>query len=142
MIHEFNLALLAKQLWRLIQFPDYLVARVLRGRYYRLSSPLRVAAVDSPSYVWTSIIAARKLLLLGIKNKVHLGYEINVWQDPWIPTTPTRPARPSAPVLHPRLTVSRLINFESNEWDGQLLEQYVDQEDIPLIQSMAISHTH
>ena len=51
MIHEFNLALLAKQLWRLVQFPDSLVARVLRGKYYRLSSPLRIGAVDNPSYV-------------------------------------------------------------------------------------------
>lgn len=55
---------------------------------------------------------------------------------------PARPARPSAPVVHPRLIVSSLINFESKEWDRQLFEQYVDQEDIPLIQSMAISHTH
>jgi len=31
MIHEFNLALLAKQLWRLVQFLDLLVARVFRG---------------------------------------------------------------------------------------------------------------
>ena len=74
LIHEFNLALLAKQLWRLVQFPDSLVARVLREIYYRLSSPLRVNAASSPSYVWTSISAARKLLLLEIRQKIHSGY--------------------------------------------------------------------
>ena len=118
------------------------MARVLRGKYYRLSSPLRSGAVDSPSYIWTSIIAARKLLLLGIRSKVHSGYEINVWEDPWIPSTPARPARSRVPVVHPSMTVSSLINFESKEWDARLLEQYVDQEDIPLIKSMAISPTH
>ena len=133
MIHEFNLALLAKQLWRLVQFPDSLVARVLWGKYYLLSSPLRIGAVDNQSYVWMTIIAARKLLLLGIRNKVHTGYQINVWQDPWIPSTPARQARPRAPVVHPKMTISSSINFESKEWDARLLEQYVDQEDIPMI---------
>jgi len=142
MVYEFNLTLLAKQLWRLVQFPHSLVARVLRGKYYRLSSPLLVGAVDNPSYVWTSIIAARKLLVLGIRSKVLSGYEIDVWQDSWIPSTPARPARPRAPVVHPKMTVSSLIDFESKEWDARLLEQYVDQEDIQMIQSMAISHTH
>ena len=118
------------------------MARVLRGKYYHLSSPLRIGAVDNPSYVWTSIIAAKKLLLLGIRNKVHSEYEINVWQDPWIPSTPARPTRPRAPVVHPRMTISSLINFESKELDARLLEQYVDQEDIPMIQSLAISHAH
>ena len=74
MIHEFNLELLAKQLWRLVQFSDSLVTRVLRGRYYILSSPLRVNSASIPSYVWSSISAARKLLLLGIRQKIHSGY--------------------------------------------------------------------
>ena len=103
---------------------------------------MQIGAVDNPSYVWTSIIAARKLLLLGIRNKVHSGYEINVWQDPWIPSTPARAARPTAPVVHPKMKVNSLINFESKEWDARLLEQYVDQEDIPMIYSLAISPTH
>ena len=71
MTHEFNLALLEKQLWRLVQYPDSLVARVLKGRYYRMCSPLRTISVNSPSYVWASISAARKLQLLRIIHKVH-----------------------------------------------------------------------
>lgn len=70
MIHKFNLALLAKQLWRLVQFIDSLVERVLKGTYYRLSSPLQSCTVYSPSYVWTSISVGRKLLP-GIRNKIH-----------------------------------------------------------------------
>ena len=142
MIHKFNLALLAKQLWRLVQFPDSLVARVLRGRYYRMSSPLRLHSVSVPSYVWSSISAARKLLLLGIRQKNHSGYEVRAWEDPWIPTTPARPARPIAPVLHPNLRVSDLINGETREWDDGLLEKYVNPHDIHLIKILAISSTH
>ncbi|XP_013589029.1 uncharacterized protein LOC106404232 [Brassica napus] len=135
MIHEFNLALLGKQLWRLVQFPDSLVARVLRGRYYRLSSSLRVHSASSTS-------AARKLLLLGIRQKIHSGYEVRVWEDPWIPTTPARPAIPLKPVMHPNMRVNDLINQESRDWDVSLLENYVNRADIPLIRSLAISSTH
>ena len=142
MIHEFNLALLAKQLWRHVQFPDSLIARVLRGRYYRLSSPLRMGTADTTSYVWTSITAARKLLLLGIRSKVHTEYEIDVWEDLWIPSTPARPARARAPAVNPKMLVSSLINYVSKEWDVRLLEKYVAQEDIPMILSLAISPTH
>ena len=85
---------------------------------------------------------ARKLLRLEIKNKVHSGYEINVWQDLWISSTLARPARSRVPVVNPKMTVSCLINFKLKEWDARLLEQYVDQEDIPLIQSLTISHNH
>ena len=142
MIHEFNLALLAKQLWRLVQYSDSLVAKVLRERYYRMSSPLRTTSVNSPSYVWTSISAARKLLILGIRHKIHSGYEVKVWEDPWIPTIPARPARPVAPALHSNMRVSDLINQQSKEWGVVLLEDYVASEDIHFIRSLAISSAH
>ena len=96
----------------------------------------------SPSYVWTSISAARKLLLLEIKQKVHSGYEVKVLEDPWIPTTPARPAVPVEPVMHPNMRVSDLINQVTQEWDVGLLEHYVNLDDIPLIRSLAISSTH
>ena len=107
----------------------------MKGRYYRLSSPLRVISASSPSYVWTSISAARELLTLGIRQKIHSGYEVKVWEDPWIPTTPARPAVLVAPVMNPNMRVSDLINQESKDWDTSLLESYVNMDDIPLIRS-------
>ena len=62
-----------------------------------------------------------------------------MWEDPWIPTTPARPALPIAPVMHPNMRVSDFINPEMKEWDVDLLENYVNPEDIPLIRSLATS---
>ena len=43
--------------------------------------------------------AVWKLVLLEIRQKIYSGYGVNVWEDPWIPTTPARLARLSAPAL-------------------------------------------
>ena len=139
---EFNLALLAEQLWRLVQFSDSLVARVLRRKYYRLSLPLQTSAVDYPNVCMDEYYSCEEAITFGIRSKVHSGYEMKVWKDPWIPSRPARPARSRVPVVHPKMTVSSLINFETREWDARLLEQYIDQEDISMIQSLAISPTH
>ena len=79
-------------------------------------------------------------ILKWIRHKIHSGYEVKVWEDLWIPTTPARSAIPVAPVMHPNLRVSGLINQVLKDWDVGLLENYVD--DIPLIRSLAISSTH
>ena len=39
-----------------------------------------------------------------------------------------------------KMIVSSLINFESKEWDARLLEQYVDQEDTPMVQISEFGH--
>ena len=79
---------------------------------------------------------------MGIRQKIHSGYEVKIWEDLWIPTTPARHARPLAPVLNPNMRVSDFINQDTKEWDVGLLQNYVHPEDIPLIRSMAISSAH
>lgn len=88
-------------------------------------SPLRIVYVNNPSYVWASISAARKLLLLKIRHKVYSKYEVKVWEDPLIPIIPAIPARPSASSLHPNMRVGDLINKNMKEWSIGLLENYV-----------------
>lgn len=49
-VDDFNTALLAKQLWRLISVYGSLFAKVLKGRYYRNSTPLDQIKSYSSSY--------------------------------------------------------------------------------------------
>ncbi|XP_048613115.1 uncharacterized protein LOC125587045 [Brassica napus] len=62
-ITDFNTTMLGKQLWRLIEKPNTLFARVFKGRYYRNASPLDPIRSYSPSYGWRSIISARSLVI-------------------------------------------------------------------------------
>lgn len=87
--HDFNLALLAKQMWRLLKYPHSLLARVLKGRYYQHSGPMSVEKACNPSYGWRSILASQPVLNQGLQKKIDNGYETKVWEDPWLPTTPS-----------------------------------------------------
>lgn len=91
-MHNFNLALLAKQLWWLLRYPSSLLAKVLKGRYYRYTNPLATGKPNNPSYGWRSIIAAKELLQKGLRRSIKSGFDTKVWADPWIPTIPARPA--------------------------------------------------
>lgn len=62
----FNLSLLAKQGWRLIQNPNGLVARILMEKYYPHENFMEAVLGRNPSYVWRSIWKSRQLLDLGL----------------------------------------------------------------------------
>ena len=53
---SFNQAMVAKQGWRLLQFPDSLVSKVLQAKYYRNSSFLNAKEGSNPSFIWKSIL--------------------------------------------------------------------------------------
>ena len=137
----FNLALLAKQVWRLLTNPHSLIARVLKGRYYRHTNPLLTGKANSPSFGWNSLMAAKQILVDGIKRTIGTRAETKVWEDVWIPTEPTRAAKPRSVVIDKDLSVHHLINFDSNEWKVDLINEVIVQEDIPLILSLRISKT-
>jgi len=49
-VDDLNSALLAKQLWRLVSFPDSLFAKVFKRRYFKKFNPLENIKSYSPSY--------------------------------------------------------------------------------------------
>ncbi|VVA31183.1 PREDICTED: reverse mRNAase, partial [Prunus dulcis] len=62
-LHAFNLALLAKQGWRLLQNPDSLITRVLKAKYFPTRSFLETAVSPHASVVWKSLCEARTVII-------------------------------------------------------------------------------
>ena len=66
-LRAFNLALLAKQEWRLIQNPSSLTHRVLKAKYFSESNFIEAQIGKKPSYTWRSFMEGRKVLDKGLR---------------------------------------------------------------------------
>ena len=133
-IQNFNTALLAKHLWRLIDKLNSLFARVFKGRYQN-SDPLDPIISYSPSYGWRSITSARSLVNKELIKRVETSSSISVWNDPWIPAPRPRLATPkfSYQFLNPLLRVEDFINPVDLSWNLDLLNAYVHQDNVSTI---------
>lgn len=69
----FNLSVMAKQLCRIINHPDYLVASIIKEKYFRQGELLTVKAKTSSSMMWRRIISARKFIDSGARWRVGNG---------------------------------------------------------------------
>lgn len=84
-LHSFNLALLAKQGWRLLNQPHSLLASVLKAKYYQDCSFLEARIGSRPSSTWRSIFLARPYLQQGLRRRIGNGVSTERWGDPWLP---------------------------------------------------------
>ncbi|XP_019087439.1 PREDICTED: uncharacterized protein LOC109127304 [Camelina sativa] len=132
-VDALNSALLAKQLWRLIEAPDTLFARVFKGRYYRNSNPMEPIRSYSPSYGWRSITSVRSLVNKRLIIRVGSGESISIWTDPWVPSQSPRPAFSKGPLKDPSLKISHLIDCHTNTWRTDRLKEFFAPEDVDLI---------
>ena len=65
-IKKLNDALLAKQVWRMINNPESLCHRVFKARFFPDCSILDAKESRSGSYAWKSIIGARDVIRKGM----------------------------------------------------------------------------
>jgi len=120
-LQSFNLAMLAKQVWRLLCDPDSLCARVLRARYYPDGNLLKARIKSGSSYTWQSVLAGLDCFKQGYIWRVGDGSQINIWEDHWIPGSHNlkiQTARGNNLVS----TVDELINPVTSSWDVDLVK--------------------
>ncbi|XP_062013785.1 uncharacterized protein LOC133730151 [Rosa rugosa] len=83
-LFAFNLAMLAKQGWRLLQYPDSLIGQLFKALYFPHSNFWEAELGSQPSFAWRSILQGRDILKAGIKRHIGNGLSTNIWRDPWL----------------------------------------------------------
>jgi hypothetical protein len=81
---NFNTALVAKQIWRIMQNLESLVARIFKAKYFPHGSILEANVGKRPSYVWQSIILAKSIIEHGTIWRIGDGEDVRVWRESWI----------------------------------------------------------
>lgn len=142
-MEKFHLALLGKQVWRLLTKPDTLVAHVFKAQYFQHTTILNANLGARPSYAWRSLHDATKLIRLGARAVIGNGENTSLWEDPWIEEKPAKSLVSSRLVhSHQQNTLSgcsRVKDFlapDGREWNIKLLRLVLSEEDIRKIQTI------
>ena len=88
-LRTFNLAMLPKQSWRLIQDRESLMYHCFKARYIPQTEFLDASNSPNSSYVWKSIMATKPILTDGCCWRVGDGLAIKVISKKWIHNYPT-----------------------------------------------------
>ena len=117
----FNLAMLARQAWRLLQNPDTLCARILKSIYYPSSDILDAELGGRPSQVWRAILEGRDILKQGLIRRIGNGVTTNIWTHNWLPRDEM--LRPYGCLSqNPPTFVSELITPATAAWNKQVVQ--------------------
>ena len=115
-LHLFNLAMVAKQAWRLTQDTSSLSARLLKAVYFPSCDVLDAVLGNHPSKIWRAIMKGKEVLKQGLVRRIGDGRSTSIWNHNWIPRDHMlRTVHPRSP--NPPELVSELINGVERCWN-------------------------
>ena len=138
-LKAFNLALLAKQGWRLMQNQNSLFHQVFKAKYFANDTFLDAQLGKRPSFAWRSIMAAKDVILEGTRWNIGNGAKVRVWEDKWMPTPS------SYKVVSPCMTLSNgdyvscLIDQELHAWKADVVHRTFLPHEAQVILGIALS---
>ena len=110
-----NLALLAKQAWRVLTQLDALWVGVLKSIYFPNEHFLVAKKRRGASWTWNSLLQGRDVIMKGGKWMVGDGRVIRVWKDKWLGDKILSDQQGE----NQNMLVCELINDANKKWDVQ-----------------------
>lgn len=121
-MESFNLALLAKQFWRIVTRLASFVAQILHDKYFKDGDLMHATTGGSASFIWKSLTAAKALVMDGMRWRVGNGKHIKIWYDKWLPTPHSYKVQSPIKLLHHEATVDNLLTVEGR-WKEELVDE-------------------
>ncbi|KAL2933269.1 hypothetical protein RDABS01_016388 [Bienertia sinuspersici] len=138
-LKTFNLALLAKQVWRLMNGTDSLTGSILKARYFKNDDILDARRGHDPSFTWRSLWGSKSLLQEGLAWRIGTGTCVNVWSSNWLLSEDG----PKLPAMQPcsdtSLRVCDLIDFTTGQWNEEIVAQVFNAEDKEMVLNIPLS---
>ena len=140
-LYAFNLAMLVKQGWRMLENLSLLMTHMYKARYFPNGDILNASIGSNPSYAWRSIHKSIEIIQQGTRWRVGNGKIIHIWDDRQLPTPATYK------VISPRKDfgnfpmVSTLIDQDTRRWRKDILDRIILAFEVENILSIPIT-TH
>lgn len=122
-LKSFNLVLLGKQIWRIIFYPNSLLSRVCKAKYFPHTDVLQASPNSSASFTWKSICSALEVIRKGVCWRVGNGLNIDIWKDGWIPRDTCFTPITLNLKQHINMKVATLIDLSSGTWDEEIISE-------------------
>ncbi|CAL1352861.1 unnamed protein product [Linum trigynum] len=133
--HTFNMALLAKQAWRVLLNKDALWVRVLKSIYFPNSDFLNAKKGSKASWIWSSICEAKTWMRQGIIRVIGNGRSSRIFHDPW---RFDRAGRLLPFEWNDNETVDSWIEEVSREWKFDILANFLSPNELRQVAAVPI----
>jgi hypothetical protein len=134
----FNQALLARQAWRLLKFPNSLCARLLKAKYYPSGDLLDIAFIQQQSQSWQGVVHGLELLKKGIIWRIGDGSKVRIFRDNWLPRLHAMKVEGRRGTSRKRW-VADLISHELRMWNEAAVRDCCHPRDADVILSIRLS---
>ena len=122
-LESFNLAMLAKQWWRLIQNDSSLSYKVSKARYFPRLNPNKASKCPNASYLWKSLLEGRKMIKESSIWRVGDGKQIDVWKNKWLKKSPSFKVQLPDHVEPIPMKVEKLLLEGKKEWNMDMVHE-------------------
>ena len=134
-----NIALLAKQCWRMVENSEAWWVKIMKGIYFPRCAFMDAKKGAKASWAWASIIEGNEFLRKKVMWQVMSGEEINIWRDKWIHDYRLNALGNVVEGMPQK--VAQLIDSRERVWKLEEIKEIINEDQVQDIMAIPICRT-